>query len=196
MLDKLQKLNLKNKIIASLSGFILIFFCLIYFIVIPTIKDIRAMDNDIEEQRIDLEKKYIKGYSLKQLTENLKKIQPKLSQLDQIFINKNDELKFITTLENEADQAGVIQKINLNPPQAADSQKFQKNNLQLSTKGGFHQQLKYLQNLESLSYYINVYSIEFISANKPEAAAAGQAPLSSPNETSVNMLISADTYWE
>lgn len=89
------------------------------------------MSAEIEEQRIDLERKYIKGYSLRRLTENLKKIEPKLSSLDQIFINKNRELEFITTVENEANKAQVSQKIILNSPKTAANQEFQKNSLQL-----------------------------------------------------------------
>ena len=87
--NKYQKFDLKNKIIATLVGFVLIISGLIYFIVVPTVKDIKTMGGAIEEQVIDLEKKYIRGNSLRQLTENLKKIEPRLSSLDQIFINKN-----------------------------------------------------------------------------------------------------------
>src|SRR3989338_5429127 len=86
ILDKYQKINLKNKIIAMPIGFVLIIFGLIYFIVAPTIVDIKTVGGEIEEQRIDLEKKYNNGISLRQLTENLKIIEPKLSLLDKIFI--------------------------------------------------------------------------------------------------------------
>ena len=80
--NKYLKFNLKNKITASLVGFLVIILSLIYFIVIPTIKDIKTMGQTIEAQREDLEKKYIKGQSLRQLTENLSKIEPKLELLD------------------------------------------------------------------------------------------------------------------
>jgi Tfp pilus assembly protein PilO len=197
ILDILQKTSLKNKISASLAFFVIAFFCLIYFIVIPTMRDIKVMGQDIENQRIDLETKYIKGYTLKQLTENLKEIQPKLSQLDQVFINKNRELEFITTLENRADQASVNQKINLSSPQTAANQKFQKNSLQLSTQGEFNQQLKYLMDLEALSYYINVNLIELTPTNGSETAGVISQTNSASNQASrINMLINADTYWE
>ena len=181
----LNKFNLKNKIITSLIGFLLIIFGLIYFIVIPTVKDIKAMGKSIEEQRVDLEKKYIKGNSLRRLTENLKEIEPKLSLLDQIFINKNRELEFITTIENEANKSQVSQKINLSSPKGTENQEFQKNNLQLFTKGGFNRQLRYLMNLESLSYYINIKSLELTPA-------AGEKI----ETRSLNMFINADTYWK
>ncbi len=191
--SKFIKIDLKNKIIASLVGFLAVIFCLIYFVVRPTIMDIKAMGSEIEAQRVDLEKKYIKGQSLRQLTENLKKIEPKLNLLDQIFINKNRELEFITSLENQAANNQIAQKINLSPTQPTASQEFQKNSLQLFTNGGFIKQLSYLTSLESLSYYINIKLLELSLASGGGPAAANANEIE-PN--SINMLINADTYWK
>lgn len=202
ILDKYQKFNLKNKIIATLIGFALIIFALIYYIVVPTIKDIKAMGEEIQEQKIDLEKKYIKRNSLRQLREDLKKIEPKLSLLDQVFINKNRELEFITALENEANRSQVSQKINFNSPADAASQGFQKNDLQLFTNGDFNKQLKYLINLETLNYYINIKLMELSSSpgvgqTIPNIKNSGQEALIYENESSnINLTIAADTYWK
>lgn len=184
-----SKFNLKNKIILSLAGFILAILTLIYFVVVPTARDIKIMGREIEEQKIDLERKYLKGQSLKQLTENLKKIEPELSRLDQIFINENRGLEFITTLENEAGKSGVSQKINLSSPEAAENKEFQKNKLQLFAGGNFIRQLGYLLSLESLAYYINVKMIEITPSP------AGSEPETNESD-GVNMFIDADTYWK
>ncbi len=199
--SKFIKIDLKNKIIASLVGFLAVIFCLVYFVVLPTIMDIKTMGDDIEAQRVDLEKKYIKGQSLRQLTENLKNIEPKLNLLDQIFINKNLELEFISSLENEANKNQISQKINLSSPQATENQDFQKINLQLFTAGNFVKQLKYLMDIESLKYYINIKSLELSSdsgsgQNAPDIQNSGQELSPSTGETnSINMDIEADTYW-
>jgi len=192
--EKFLKINLKNKIIASSISFLLVIFGLIYFIVWPTVRDIKAMGEEIDSQRIDLEKKYIKGQSLKQLTENLNKIEPKLELLNQIFINQNRELEFITSLENQANKNSVNQKINLSAPVAAASQNFQKIGLQLFTQGGFSGLLRYVMDLESLSYYINVELLELSpgSAN-PGGPAAVQK--TAPAEINLNLYLSSDTYW-
>ena len=200
--NKYQKFDLKNKIIATLVGFVLIISGLIYFIVVPTVKDIKTRGGAIEEQVIDLEKKYIRGNSLRQLTENLKKIEPRLSSLDQIFINKNRELEFITTLENKANETQISQKINLSPPNTAENIEFQKNSLQLFTNGEFTKQLKYLIKLESLNYYINIKSLELSSS--PRGGQTAPSIKNSDRETSaseqepsnINLSITADTYWK
>lgn len=196
--NKYLKFDLKNKITITLVGFIVIISSLIYFIVIPTIKEIRAMGSAIEAQREDLEKKYIKGQSLRQLTENLNKIEPKLELLDQIFINKNRELEFITSLENEANKNQVSQKINLSAPQKAENQNFQKTNLQLFTKGDFIKQLQYLMDLEGLSYYINVKILELSPAGDGEKIKTSGQDIASTSSTAnnLNMYIAADTYWK
>lgn len=199
--NKYLKFDLKNKITASLAGFLIIILSLIYFIVLPTVKEIKAMSSAIEAQREDLEKKYIKGQSLRQLTENLKEIEPKLELLDQIFINKNRELEFITSLENKADNNQINQKINLSPPQATKSQGFQKIGLQLSAAGKFIKQLRYLMDLESLNYYINIKSLELSSSGSGQTAPnikhSGQGTLAAENESNnINLSVVADTYWK
>lgn len=190
--SKRLKFDLKNKITISLVGWLAIILSLVYFIVIPTVKEIKVINNAIEAERQDLEKKYVKGQSLKQLTENLNKIEPKLKLLDQIFINKNRELEFITSLENEANKNQVSQKINLSAPQPEANQNFQKTGLQLFTKGGFLKQLKYLLALERLSYYINVKLLELSPAGREPIKIENQA---AGETSSLNMYLDADTYW-
>lgn len=194
--NRYLKFDLKNKITASLVGFIVIILSLIYFIVIPTIREIEDMGKSIEAQREDLEKKYIKGQSLRQLTENLAKIEPKLEQLDQIFINKNRELEFITSLENEANKNQVSQKINLNAPEKVENDNFQKTDLQLITNGSFIKQMQYLMSLENLRYYINVKLLELSLTSDNEKLKANNQGISPTAETNkLNMYIDADTYW-
>ncbi|MFA5359414.1 MAG: hypothetical protein WC349_00430 [Patescibacteria group bacterium] len=195
--SKYLKINLKNKITISLTGFLIIILSLIYFIVIPTVREIKTMGDSIEAQREDLEKKYIKGQSLKKLNENLNKIEPKLELLDQIFINKDRELEFITSLENKANKNQINQKINLSALEKTENQNFKKTNLQLFTKGDFIKQLQYLADLEKLNYYINVKLLELSPAASGEPAKTNSqdSPPSSVETNSLNMYIEADTYW-
>jgi len=60
-IKKIANLNLKKKIIASLTIFVLLIFIIVYFIIIPAVKDIRAIKTEIEFQRIELEKKISQG---------------------------------------------------------------------------------------------------------------------------------------
>lgn len=190
-LEKYKKIDFRKKIIISSFIFPLIILGLVLFVAFPTIKDIKKMRDEIEAQRVDLEKKYIKGQSLKKLSEDLKEIEPELHKLDKMFIDKEKVLEFITTLEETANAENVSQKINLSPAQGEGY--FLTTPLQIFTSGNFLRQVNYLTKLEALNYYINIKSFE-ISAAAPAKNApkdAEKAP-----ESSVNMLFSADTYWQ
>ncbi len=192
MLNNIIKFNLKKKIFASIVIFILIIGGLIYFVVIPTIHDIKKMGKEIENQRIDLEQKYIKGQSLRQLTENLKKIEPQLVILDQIFIKQDYELEFITKLEEIAAQNNVSQTINLDTAKINKDKNYQTLPLRLSARGNYKNIMNYLINLEALNYYINIDSMDLSSAfTKLSATPEVQTTFSN-----INLTISANTYWK
>ncbi|MEK7098040.1 MAG: type 4a pilus biogenesis protein PilO, partial [Patescibacteria group bacterium] len=179
------KLNMKNKIIINITVIIVFMSAIGYFIIMPTISDIRKMESEIEAQRTDLEKKYVKGQSLKKLSENLKKIEPNLVVFDQIFINQSRALEFITTLEDIANRHGVTQKLNLMTEKGAGSNGYTKTPLNFNIDGDFTDIMRYLADIESLNYYINVSSIE-ISKIQGESG--------SPSKVSVQIL--AHTYWK
>lgn len=182
-----MKLNLRKKIIINLSAFFAVILALLFFIILPTIKEINNIGYEIEAQRIDLEKKFIKAQNLKKLSKNLDNIEPELTKLDQVFVNKNNELGFITALEKIAATNKVAQQINLMDSQPIENGIYKKVPLLLSTQGNFTNQFNYLLGLESLNYYINIKSLE-ISQVRPIFDNSAKELL--------QMNISADTYWQ
>lgn len=180
----LKNFNLKNRISLSVAGFILSMILIIYYLIIPTLNDIKQMGLEIEKQKIDLEEKYQKGQSIKKLAEDLKKIEPLVDQLDIIYINNANSLGLITDLEKIAAENGIEQKINLVQTENNNNQYFQKIPIQLSVSGNFMNQISYLEKIELLKYYINIQSLEMSTA-----------PQSSGSGSSLNTLIFANTYW-
>jgi len=177
------QISLKKKITILLALFPLVMAAIVFFVVIPSVNDIKAIKNEIEEQRIDLEIKYKKGQSLKKLSENLKTVEPQIAKLDKIFINEDTALDFITTMEKIANDNRVAQNMNLLSSKSAKKNGYKKMPLQITAKGDFVNLLNYLIDLEALDYYVNVNSLEMTSF---EQAGKGN----------VKMLIFADTYWE
>ena len=175
---QINKYSLKKKIIVGPIIFLAIIGSIVFFIIMPSVNSIKHIKEEVEMQRIDLEKKYIKGQSLKQLKENLKKIKPELETLNNAFIIKGNELGFITTLENafkNLDESQALQKIPLN----------------LSLKGNFTNLINYLLDIESSHYYINIDSLEIPSAS----AKSFISNKNSADDNSVSMAISANIYW-
>ena len=187
--NNIVKINLKNKIIIIIIGFLTLFSLILFFIVIPTIHDILDMGQIIEEQRIDLEKKYIKGQNLRQLTANLNKINLQLSKLEQIFISENRELEFITTLEGVANKNSTNQKINLGVQEDMPGYDYKKMTLQLFLQGNFVNIMNYLIGLESLEYYVNVKNIELTMGSSKQTS-------DTPQGAVINMFLLTETFWK
>lgn len=156
---------------------------IVYLIILPTIKDIKKISDAVYAERIDLEKKYIRGQLLKKTLEDFEKVKPEKEKLASIFVNQGGELEFITALEKIAAGRGLEQNIQL---QAATGKKNEKNLypllLAVTVKGDFIEILKYLKDLEKINYYFNIFSL-----------AIGLAEKTSGNEA-VNAILTGKIY--
>jgi len=190
-IKKIANLGLKKKIIISLIIFISLVFVIVYFVIFPAIKDINMIKTEIEFQRTELEKKYLRGQNLKNISEKLERAESKLHVLDQVFIQNNEDLKFITTLEEVASKNNISQKINLSASPYANNSFYKVFPLQLFSQGIFSNQINYLIALETLGYYLNIKSLELNSSARGPAGSAENF-----RNNSLNFLISADTYWQ
>ncbi len=181
----LSKFDLKQKIAISIVVFLVFVFIIIYFTILPSVKDILIIKNDIYAQKLDLEMKYQKGQNLRSLTEKLIRAEERIGMLDQAFVSGDDDLKFITTLEGVADNNNVSHKINLSKTDETGNV-FSKVPIQFISQGSVINQLNYLVDLETLNFYININSLEITSAAKQ---------LDGSQFKNVSMFMSADTYW-
>jgi len=181
-LNFIEKLSLKKKIIIVFGVLISVVIVLTILVIIPSIKNIKEIATDIMSRRADVEKKYIKGMNLNKLTNGLKTIEPQLNKLDDIFVEENKMLDFITTLEKIAEKNKITQKINPALTQKVSYDNYKKIPLQIFSQGNYINQIKYLDEIESLNYYINVKLIELTGVN----SANGE----------ISMLLIADSYWK
>jgi len=186
---KLIKLDLRKRITLSVVGFFIFIFAVVYFVIFPSIRDIKNIKNEIESQRLELERRYVKGQSLRKMKEKLERAQEKIHVLDQVFIGQDAGLEFITALEGAAGKNGVNQKINLLSQAPVDNGFYKIVPLQLSSQGEISRQMSYLVSLETLNYYVNIKSLELSSGSR--FAPTGEAE----SAANVNLFVVADTYW-
>lgn len=187
--EKLIKLDLRKKMTLSIVGFFIFIFIVIYFVIFPSVRDIRNIKNEIESQRQELERRYVKGQSLRKMTEKLERAAEKIYVLDQVFIGQDAGLEFVTALEGVAEKNGINQKINLLSQAPVDNGFYKMVPLQLSSQGEAARQMNYLVSLETLNYYINIKSLELSSGSTA-------VPAGNPGSGSyVNLFVLADTYW-
>ncbi|HTW96416.1 MAG TPA: type 4a pilus biogenesis protein PilO [Candidatus Methylomirabilis sp.] len=176
------KMTYPQKMAMSFIVFIIAAAALIFLAIIPFGNEIIKMKTDAESQAAEIEKDYFQGKSLKKVAADLKVVQPQIEQLDQIFINKNDALDFVTSLEKTAEKNGVTLQEKLGSED--DQGKFYTViPLTISVSGNFSGVMNYLSDVESFSQYLNIKSMELTAA----------APVS--GQKNITMQILADTYW-
>lgn len=155
----------KKKITIIIIIFFLLSFVIEFFIILPTLSDIKEINKNIQKEKESLEAKFQKGQFLKKIMADYKSVEPRRNELDTIFIKKGNELEFITDLEK------ISQKYNLDPTFTKLNNSGSKNTvsemlLNIKLEGDFTQTLLFLSDLETLQYYFNISKISLASANK------------------------------
>ena len=192
-LKKLPKTNYKQKIIYLSAVFIALSGIIIYFVLLPAINDIKKLRAEIINQKVDLEKKLSQEKNMTKLSDKIKKIEPQIDILENIYINKNRQLEFITVLEGIADKQQVAQKIVLNPENETKELNYYKTPLSIVVQGTYNNLINYLINLENINYYINIYSL---SLNSSGQSGRTSHPPGGEAEQNLVLRISAYTYWK
>jgi len=182
-LNSLQEANYKQKSLFLISIFVFISFILFYLLIKPTIGDVKKIRLEILAQKIEIAKNINKEKNKSELGAKLKKIEPELEQFNKIFVNKNRDLEFITTLEGVADKNNLKQVITLNTDLFDSKKSYSIIPVTLNTTGEFENITQYLGALESLTYYMRIKSF---SLGKSE---------SSDSENLINLNLTIDTYW-
>lgn len=184
-LNLLKNLNLKKKFSACAAVSFLCIGCIIYFVIMPTIKDVKKIGEEIILIQNAANAKYNKIIGLKKMTADINKIEPEIATLQQIFIDKNNQLGFIQELEAIAKKNNVNQSINMGA--VAD-----KASLSLSASGEINNLYNYLLDLESLDYCINIKSISLSAGSASPRSIGSIDPQKIGN---LSLSISAETYW-
>ena len=184
--------NIKIRVIILFTIYVIVILLIIFIIFIPSVKEIQKMSKNIKEQKEYLMNQYNIDKNLRSTSENLKIVKYNIQDLNDIFVYKDKEVEFITTLENVASKENIEQSIKITPPKDKDTN-YKKTQLQLTTSGNFENILNYLTELEKFKYYINIYSID-INKN-PGSKIKGLEDVENVS-TSVTCVINAYTYWK
>lgn len=119
---------------------------------------LKGQDEIIKQQRQKLalnEKSFQNSSSLKVLLEEIK---GEKQVIDDIFINRENVINFIESLESLAKQTDVLIKIGSVNIENAKNGSL---NLQINLRGDFRQTFHYLVLLENLPYLIDVERVNF-----------------------------------
>ncbi len=146
--------NIHSRVIATISVALLGGVALLGLVAWPSYTHIKNLNDQIYQERVDLEKLYLKGQILKQTIKEYEEVKPVVGKLNNIYLKPNDELAFITKLEDAAQATNVKQNLTLglqDPKKPANQLP-----VQLQINGNLTDFISYLQALEALDYYINI----------------------------------------
>jgi Tfp pilus assembly protein PilO len=187
----MNNLDYKQKNLIYIGASIAIIAAVFFLVIRPTIAYINETNEQIYAERERLEKQYQRIMYLKNNYRKLQEIEEQLDVLDDLFLIQNQELEFITTLEDIANKTGVdqdikLQEVNLNDP---------KQNLlpfTITASGTMYDIISYLLKIEQLSYYINFKppSITAIS----NVGRAGLSASSASASSGVSIRLNGEIY--
>lgn len=188
----------KNKIIGNIFVYLLIIFSIIYFIIIPTTKDIKKIRDVIISQKIEKERVLNREKNISNLSIKIKKIEPMIEKLDNVFIDESKRREFISTLENIAQKSNVT-NTSISPQNNKETTGiYETIPLTISATGKFDDIMKYLKELEKINYYINIQSFDITTTNNyiQNQKNSIMPDLNKSLDPDLTIKINADTYWE
>lgn len=128
---------------------------------IPTIRYIQNLNDDMSRLREYLEKKYENTRAIRSSKKMIDEMDSVVVSYPDYLFFKGDELKLITLLENLATTNNITQKIDNSN---LDSIKGDTVNISLSLSGNYENILKYLSALEKEKYFFTVSTLRISSA--------------------------------
>lgn len=194
-ISNLKKISPKQKLFVNIGLLLILNILFIYLLILPAISNIKKSRNDILNLKIDLENKIIREKNLYILNEKISKVNPQLEKINQIFISQNQEIEFITTLENLEKKYNVSQKLNIDLNNRQGEEGLNKIPISTNTSGNFRNLMDYLANIESLNYYINIESIS-LSNGTDDSLSSKSVLLGQNLSDQMTMQISGFSYWK
>lgn len=189
----IRQLDFKKKTLYQALIFIIVNAAIIYFIILPTREKIFTLKNLVLSQRIENNNQSEIQARSSSVNDKVKKAESMLDKFNNIFINKNREIEFITKLEEVASNNNILQKINLGSIAPIKEIGYTKSLLEINSQGSFENLYRYLIELETLNYYYSINSFEMSNITR-----LAQNNSNDPNQNSpiINLKLTGYTYWK
>jgi len=197
-LINLNKLNAKKKIILSLIIFFVFAFLVSSFVVLSSINEIKNIKNDIIEKKIEIINYIKQEENSSSIIKKINDVKPGVEKYQEYYINKKDELAFITAFEKIASSHDILQKINIQFPETQQEVK-ESISLELNALGTYKNLLEYLSAIESSGYFISIKEVGLTKQNSIGSAVLKTNQDQDQNqgeERKITLKIKAEVYYK
>ncbi|PJE69432.1 MAG: hypothetical protein COU98_02065 [Candidatus Staskawiczbacteria bacterium CG10_big_fil_rev_8_21_14_0_10_38_10] len=151
----------KKEICIITTIFGLIILALAVFVIYPLFNQIKRGSQELVRAKEEpvLLKAQIK--ELEKFQENHGNYQPNLKKIDNLFIDLNNPISFISFLENTASDCGVLIEISIPAPSKKEvrTETWPSTNFQISLEGSFPGFSKFFERLELSPYLVNIQNL-------------------------------------
>jgi len=179
-----DRVYLKSRSFISAIIFGLLALIIVVLVAYPALREIRLINRQVYDERVRLERLYLKGQLQKKVRENYARIEGGIGFLDEIMLTENNELPYITAVEQAANDAGVELKINVGERKRKPNEPLSNLGFNLEIKGGWANAARFLENLEKLPFYSNIQESTFAVRQEKD----------SPSRV-VSASLAVDTFW-
>ena len=174
-----MRIDLTKRIVLWVGALSLLALMIIFGIVVPTLGYIKKTADESYKLRIFLEQKYERSLRSRITRKKLAEIKNSSTDFYPFLFRSDDDLKLITFLENLSAKHSIIQTINNSSLSKTGNNRVI--NITMNLGGNYNDVLKYIAELETSNYFINISQLQF----SPAFTRAGEV---TPN-TNLNLTI-------
>ncbi|MDP2692632.1 MAG: hypothetical protein Q8O88_03250 [bacterium] len=172
----MKPLNIKRQMVTITLIIGVLAFIIGFLVILPAVKNIRQLKNDINSTQEFLEDQYEKTQKMRRSVHNLEDVIIKMKKFENISIRHGYELQIITELEKIAtdhniDQSlkAVLNKGNIKNSFLTDIPALLQNNdyytFSFHSEGKYEDLLMYFKSIEELPYYFIINNLQFSHIN-------------------------------
>ncbi len=180
---------------ALFIGILTIFF----FLILPTVRDVNAIRNDLAIEQERLESRYRQGLLLKRLRDDWEKIGSDVGILDTAVLRHDMSIPFITRLESLANEHRIIHRLTLPLLEKKEGAKDVSTPFALQWDGTWESILRMLVAIEREPYYLPIETIRATSSRSNVSSFSLPSPSLSKKgdgeEQTITMTLTGTTTW-
>ena len=152
-------MTLKNKINLSLIIFSILSINLIVFLIYPLFKEIKNNSEDLISKKQNLLSLEAKIENLEKFQSLWQEIEPNFKKIDQLFIDPEVPVEFISFLETTARDCEVPIEISSALPSKIEEDPWPSLFFQISSTTSFSKFLRFLAKIETSPYLIEIQNL-------------------------------------
>ena len=155
----------RSRFYLALGIFFLLFVAAVVFILLPLHSTIEERSEALYQARIDALAAEEEQRNVQVSLREYERLTASVDTIEAFFVPKSEVIAFISSLEDAATINGVVQQIeNLTAP----TDEAPQSTFSLTVEGPFPNLAQYLDDLESLPYYLTLDKLAFVRAETAE----------------------------